>query len=90
MYIYIYIYILTLILIIWSCVCQDHGRTSEMISLLSWPATTTTTTIITIIREGIPQNENVCGKVVLNPSFLLSFALLWGGFRHIDSGTIDK
>ena len=62
-------------------------------------ATTTTTTTITtitiiviiaIIREGIPQNENVCGKIVLNLSFLFSFALLWGGFRHIDSGTIDK
>ena len=43
-----------------------------------------------MFREGIPQNENVCGKIVLNLSFLFSFALLWGGFRHIDSGTIDK
>ena len=35
-----------------------------------------------VFREGIPQNENVCGKVVLNLSFLFSFALLWGGFYY--------
>ena len=61
--------------------------------------TISTTISTTIIREGNPQNEQVSfsfclktepTKVVLNLSFLSSFELSWSGFRHTDSGTIDK